>query len=508
MADLDRCAACGLAASSDREGTSAGVTLKRCSRCGRVAYCSRGCQAQHWRQIHKQQCTPRPSPPPSQQQQVTAAAAAEAAPATAAVTPAAAAASAVAAAPAAADGQVGGTEVAAAVSPAAAAGGTADGDGGGALPPGTCPMPLSALMSEVLAGFEATHRGMDGLRFVSANMGSPAGGGGGGRGSGDGISFRIVQREVASPFGDPVRSLEDWLAPPPGGRGSGRRAAGGDGGGGGGGAAAATADHSTLAAYWATRTQNNCLAINQALYDVLKAVRDRYGYRYVYGKRDVLGGGVATTTTPPPPPPPGVVLELSSLCARTLGVTVRRVGWVVEPPMVSRLPSSPDNEVHHHYVTLRAWRPPPPPPSSPAAAAAAPSSAVAAEDSEGGLPDQGGVSGGGGGDGGSAGSSGGDDDVFALDCSYAQYGALTAGGRPCAVVPERELLGEIACKVRQLGPAELEHTRRALSYDSLVVGKRRAARDRALAFLARELKPQPQPQFQPKQRRRGPGRGR
>jgi sulfur relay (sulfurtransferase) DsrC/TusE family protein len=33
-----------------------GAKLSKCSRCKQIKYCSRTCQAQHWKKIHKQQC--------------------------------------------------------------------------------------------------------------------------------------------------------------------------------------------------------------------------------------------------------------------------------------------------------------------------------------------------------------------------------------------------------------------------------------------------------------------
>jgi len=43
----DHCALCGA------------VSAKKCSRCGRVVYCSRDHQMIHWKEVHKKQCKPK-----------------------------------------------------------------------------------------------------------------------------------------------------------------------------------------------------------------------------------------------------------------------------------------------------------------------------------------------------------------------------------------------------------------------------------------------------------------
>lgn len=74
-------------------------------------------------------------------------------------------------------------------------------------------------------------------------------------------------------------------------------------------------------------------------------------------------------------------------------------------------------------------------------------------------------------------------DIWALDCSYAQFGALAAGGLPYAVLPQRVLLESVAARVRELDASEAAEGGMLLARDPLVAQKRRAARKRGLEVL-------------------------
>lgn len=242
-------------------------------------------------------------------------------------------------------------------------------------------------MAAVLEGFEAVHTGLDGLRFRAARMrldadrgdgsgraghgGSGSGGCGSDDSSGDsgggvsssaesdsGVCFAIEATEVAPQLQDPVRSLPDWLAAPKQGlKGASRggqvlRTAAGVGSSAATGSSQAADD--VRAAYWAARSNNNCMALNQALYDVLQAARDEYGYKYMYDACMPVTSPPSRVHSSPPPPSSPLLLDLSTLSTRTQGLTVRRVGLLLVPPQqVYRLPPSTDNEVHHHYVILK-----------------------------------------------------------------------------------------------------------------------------------------------------------
>jgi hypothetical protein len=78
-------------------------------------------------------------------------------------------------------------------------------------------------------------------------------------------------------------------------------------------------------AYWAARTNGNWRAINGALFNVLTFL-DRNGISKAK------------------------VIKISEISSRTIGLTPHHVGTIVEPPLVSREPSSPDGETYHGFL--------------------------------------------------------------------------------------------------------------------------------------------------------------
>lgn len=144
----------------------------------------------------------------------------------------------------------------------------------------------------VLKAFEKIHAGMDGLRLYSAEF--PAEGG-----------YKVVQSSTGGL--DRVNSIKDWTNE--------------------------ASSKSNRMAYWATRLHNNSITVNVTLLKVLQTYcADRVGLLYVEIDNKM------------------VPVKLSSLTNRTVGLTPRSVGTIVEPPFETRVPPSEDGETYHTFL--------------------------------------------------------------------------------------------------------------------------------------------------------------
>ena len=48
--------------------------------------------------------------------------------------------------------------------------------------------------------------------------------------------------------------------------------------------------------------------------------------------------------------PKEVVIKISDISSRKIGLTPHHVGTIVEPPLISRVPPSPDGETYHEFL--------------------------------------------------------------------------------------------------------------------------------------------------------------
>ena len=171
------------------------------------------------------------------------------------------------------------------------------------------PRPSFVTFSEaslkVLEAFGKIHVGMNGLMFESASF--PVNHG-----------FRIVKKNkpggcsVLDVFLN-VSSIEDWTANEE-----------------------QASDPIAKKAYWAARCSNNCETLNRVLQKWL--VRSSKDYVIVNSNE---------------------AIKISSLSIRTIGLTPHHVGTVVEPPMVSKIPPSPDGETYHVFLVGELYGKPP-----------------------------------------------------------------------------------------------------------------------------------------------------
>ncbi|KAL7580955.1 hypothetical protein ACA910_005771 [Epithemia clementina (nom. ined.)] len=152
---------------------------------------------------------------------------------------------------------------------------------------------FSTVATAVLTAFENIHAGMQGLRFKSATF--PDNGG-----------YRI--EHVMSGF-HTVDRLEDWTT--------------------------RVEDKVAVQAYWATRANNNCSAINGSLLKVLKHLLEK-------GVRQVSFYQKGTCNI--------VQVDVASCSIRKIALKPHYVGTILEPPCVSKVPPSPDGETFHEFV--------------------------------------------------------------------------------------------------------------------------------------------------------------
>jgi hypothetical protein len=154
---------------------------------------------------------------------------------------------------------------------------------------------FAVAVQAVLRGFEQVHRGMDGLRFVSAEF--P-----------DGAGYCVRHKMVG--FGR-VKCVRDWTDD--------------------------VCNPLAIKAYWATRSANNCASLNHAPCRVIRGMAK-----------------IAGTDTLRVPNADGediLLVSISSLEVRTIGLTPYHVGTIFDPPCISKVPPSSDGETFHAFCT-------------------------------------------------------------------------------------------------------------------------------------------------------------
>jgi hypothetical protein len=147
-------------------------------------------------------------------------------------------------------------------------------------------IPFRVVAMAVLTGFERMHEGMDGLWIKEAEF--P-----------DNEGYRIVHENRGFKR---VDRMEDWTEYVQG--------------------------YEEARAYWATHANNNCAALNGALFMVLKYLED-HGISNI--SLPVTTGNTYKVE----------LVKISSLSSRKIGLTPHHVGTIVAPPVVSRVPPSP-----------------------------------------------------------------------------------------------------------------------------------------------------------------------
>jgi hypothetical protein len=152
-------------------------------------------------------------------------------------------------------------------------------------------IPFDTVATAVLTAFEHIHEGMDGLWLKEASFPENEG-------------YRIEQEQRGF---NKVNRMQDWTSYGQG--------------------------YEEARAYWAARTNNNCYAINGALFNILK-ILDQNGI----SKISVCSNHKVK------------VIKISDISSRRIGLTPHHVGTIVEPPLVSRVPSSPDGETYHEFL--------------------------------------------------------------------------------------------------------------------------------------------------------------
>lgn len=154
----------------------------------------------------------------------------------------------------------------------------------------TATIPFSTIATAVLTAFEFVHKGMDGLRFKEASFPDSEG--------------YCIFHEMCG-FHE-VDCLEDWTDYVQG--------------------------VDAVRAYWATRANNNCAALNGTLFRVLEFLKNKGISKVSVGYAEKL------------------VIEISSLSPRKIGLKPHHVGTIVEPPVTSMVPPSSDGETYHEFL--------------------------------------------------------------------------------------------------------------------------------------------------------------
>lgn len=162
-------------------------------------------------------------------------------------------------------------------------------------------IPFSAVATAVRTGFEHIHQGMD--RLFLKEVSFPEVGG-----------YHIIQEKKGGPLRK-VNRREDWTEFVQG--------------------------YDETRAYWAVRTANNAATRNGTLLSVLKHLEKDGMPKLSVNICRRAGCSIKSNK---------IVIDISTITSRKIGLVPHNVGTIVEPPLISKVPPSPDGETFHEFL--------------------------------------------------------------------------------------------------------------------------------------------------------------